>query len=117
VIGQEESGVPMSKTIFAATASVCVLAAAAKAWLGRGSGLFALVLPFGLFSVLFPYFAPALLSWGFRRRPIVLGILLALSVLASGYGLSFFYNDWYWPRPIQVPGARWSSWSSPSRDG
>ena len=84
-----------------ATWSVCVLAAGATAWLGYASGLFRLdeVGPIAIVATLAPYLVLALLSWTCRHRPAGLGILFALAVLVSGYGLFFFFNDWYWPQP------------------
>jgi hypothetical protein len=85
----------------ASTWAVCVLAAVGTAWLGSASGLFRLgtVGSRWLVATLAPYLVLALLAWGHRHRPASLGFVLALSVLVSGYGLFFYFNDWYWPRP------------------
>src|SRR5262249_57567968 len=53
----------------------------------------------GVVATVAPYLVLALLSWTCRHRPAGLGILFALAVLMSGYGLFFFFNDWYWPQP------------------
>src|SRR5262245_12300763 len=84
-----------------ATWAVCVLAAGATAWLGYAGGLFHLdeVGPIAIVATLAPYPVLGLLSWTCRHRPAGLGILFALAVLVSGYGLFFFFNDWYWPQP------------------
>jgi hypothetical protein len=84
-----------------ATWAVCVLAAGTTAWLGYASGLFRLaeVGPSVIVATLAPHLVLALLAWTCRHRPARLGILFALALLVSGYGLFFFFNDWYWPQP------------------
>ena len=81
------------------TWTVCLLAAGATAWLGYASGLFDEVSPIAIVATLAPYLVLALLSLACRHRPAGLGMLFALAVLMSGYGLFFFFNDWYWPQP------------------
>jgi hypothetical protein len=96
-----------------ATWTVCVLAAVGTAWLGSASGLFRLgsVGPDGLLAILAPYIVLALLACGHRRHPALLGFVFALAVLVSGYGLFFFFNDWYWPQPTQP--SPWRVWMIP----
>jgi hypothetical protein len=92
----------IKQTLFAfdiAIFSVCGIAAAATAWLGTASGLFAILSPSGISSLFEPYVALALLAWFQRRRPIPLRVLLVLSILVSAFGLFFLFNDWYWPEP------------------
>jgi len=84
-----------------ATWAVCMVAAGTTAWLGYASGLFRIAeaTPFAIVATLAQYLVLALLAWTCRHRPASLGILFALAVLVSGYGLFFFLNDWNWPQP------------------
>jgi hypothetical protein len=83
----------MSKIILVSTLAVCGVAAIASAWLGTASGLFALDgYDFGVCTLSIPYFALALLAWGYRRTTITLDVLLVLSILVGGFGLWFLYN-------------------------
>src|SRR5262245_58971814 len=97
----------------ASTWAVCLLAAVATAWLGTVSGLFGLagVGPGAVAMTLVPYLGLALLAWGARRRPASLGVVLALVVLVSGYGLFFFYHDWHGPQPTNPN--PWRPWILP----
>jgi hypothetical protein len=103
----------MSGIVLAATWAVCVVGAVGTAWLGSASGLFRLgpVGPVGLLATIGPYVVLAVLAWGHRRRPALLGIVFALAILVSGYGLFFFFNDWYWPQPTQPN--PWRVWMIP----
>ena len=43
--------------------------------------------------------------------PGALAIVFGLTVLVSGYGLFFYFNDWYWPQPTQPN--PWRVWMVP----
>jgi hypothetical protein len=95
------------------TWAVCGLAAVGTAGLGSASGLFrdGVAGPGGLVAAVSPYVLLALLAWGQRHRPASLGLVLGVAVLVGGYGLFFFFNDWYWPRPTHPN--PWRAWMIP----
>jgi hypothetical protein len=64
-----------------------------------------------ILSTLAPYLVLALLALGQRRSPALLGVVFALAVLVGGYGLFFFFNDWYWPPPTNPN--PWRVWMIP----
>jgi len=97
----------------ATTWTVCALAAIGTALLGSASGLFwpGPVGPSGVAATLAPYLALAVLAWGCRRHPVLLGIMFAVALVVGGYGLLFFFNDWYWPQPTNPN--PWRVWMVP----
>jgi hypothetical protein len=103
----------MYSKVLIATWAVCAFAAGGTAWLGYASGLFRLgeVQPGVPLWTLAPYLVLAVLAWGQRRNPALLGVVFALAVLVGGFGLFFFFNDWYWPPPTNPN--PWRAWMIP----
>jgi hypothetical protein len=103
----------MYRGLLASTCAVCLLATVVTAWLGSASGLFGLaeVGTGGVVATLAPYLVIALLAWVVRRRPASLAVTLALAVVVSGYGLFFYFHQWYWPQPTNPD--PWRPWIIP----
>ena len=103
----------MSHMALGATGAVCVLAAAGTAWLGYASGLFRLdsVGSGTILATLVPYLVLAFLALGHRRHPARVSLVFAITLLVSGYGLFFFYQDWSWPQPTNPN--PWRAWMLP----